>query len=192
MLNVLFGIKNYVPYDCYETIFDIDYQKLYQSGKRVILIDIDNTIIPYDFDLPKEEHLKLISEIKKIGFQVIFLSNNHQERVKKIAQAFDVEAIYSACKPLKKGFRQALKLATFSSKKEVVTIGDQIMTDVLGSNRSGLEAILVKPIKRKNEKWYTKLNRKIENRIVRRMNKNYPEIVEKIRELRGEAVENKM
>lgn len=192
MIFLLFKTKTFLPYDCYRTIFDIEYQKLYQLGKRVILIDIDNTIIPYDLDAPERQHLELIHTMKEIGFQVIFISNNHKERVEKVALAFDVPYVYSACKPLKKGFQKALTMATYTHKSEVITIGDQVLTDVLGSNRYQLDAILVKPIKKKNEKWFTKLNRISENQIIKRMLKQYPTMALKMINLRGETIENKM
>ncbi|MDD3349077.1 MAG: HAD family hydrolase [Bacilli bacterium] len=192
MIHLLFPIKTFVPYDCYRTIYDIDYQKLYQLGKRILFIDIDNTIIPYDLALPERTHLEFINTVKAIGFQVIFISNNHKDRVKAIATAFAVDYVYSACKPLKKGFQKALALANTTAKGEVITIGDQVVTDILGSNRCQLDAILVKPIKKKNEKWFTKLNRMTEKRIIKRMMKNYPAMALKIMNLRGESFENKM
>jgi HAD superfamily phosphatase (TIGR01668 family) len=192
MIFMFFKTKKFLPYDCYRTIFDIDYRKLYQLGKRVILIDIDNTLVPYDRDLPERRHLELIDEIKTLGYQIIFISNNHKERVEKIALAFDVDYVYSACKPLKKGFKKALTKANYQTKSEVLTIGDQVVTDVLGSNLYQLDAILVKPIKKKNEKWYTKVNRIAENIIIKRMLKQYPAMALKIINLRGETIENQM
>ncbi|HKM29150.1 MAG TPA: HAD family hydrolase [Bacilli bacterium] len=186
MIFVLFKTKSFLPYDCYKTIFDINYTKLYDLGKRVILIDIDNTIIPYDLDLPEKQHLTLINNIKTTGFQVIFISNNHYERVQKIALACDVNYVYSAYKPFRKGFKKALKMVNYQDKSEIITIGDQVVTDILGSNLYQLDAILVKPIKKKNERWFTKLNRIAEKRIIKRMMKKYPAMALKIINLRGE------
>ena len=45
------NINKFIPLMCEKTIFDIDYIKLYESGKRYILIDLDNTIIPYDISM---------------------------------------------------------------------------------------------------------------------------------------------
>ena len=46
-----------------------------------------------------------------------------------------------------------------------------------------IDVILVKPIKKKSEKWYTKINRKFEQRVIKVMKKKnpimYKEIVEK-------------
>ena len=65
-------------------------------------------------------------------------------------------------------------------------IGDQLMTDILGSNRMGLDGILVKAIKRKTEKWYTKLNRRRENNVMKKIKKLYLDKYNKIVSVRGE------
>ena len=63
-------LEKYIPKYCYQTIFDIPYIKLYESGKRVILIDIDNTMISYDLVYPTDEVIKLIDEVTKINEEV--------------------------------------------------------------------------------------------------------------------------
>jgi|SRR5690554_857887 len=183
-VDMFFKIKHFIPYDCYKTVFDIDYNKLYEDGKRIILMDIDNTLIPYDVSEPSEELKNLINEIINIGFRIIFISNNHKRRVKPFADLFDSPYVYSAWKPLKKGYRKALKLTKHEHLDEIIAIGDQVMTDVLGANKVGIKCILVKPLKIVNEKWYTKLNRRIENRIIRKLKKNHYEEYLKIKELK--------
>ena len=53
---------------------------------------------------------------------------------------------------------------------EVVVIGDQLLTDVLGGNRVGLHTILVVPVAQ-TDGLVTRFNRKIERRIMRNMKK---------------------
>ena len=40
------------------------------------------------------------------------------------------------------------------------------MTDIFGANRFAAYSILVNPIKRKTEKWYTRINRRIEEKML--------------------------
>jgi HAD superfamily phosphatase (TIGR01668 family) len=182
----LFKLKSYLPIDCQKTIFDIDYTKLYENGRKIILLDLDNTLIPYDTKTPNEKHVNFFQELKTIGFRVVIISNNHQPRVHQFASLVGCEYINSALKPLKRGYKKALKLLSFPAKHEIIAIGDQIMTDVLGSSRVGIDCILVKPIKKKSEKWYTKVNRMLEKSILNRINKRYPEIYQKIKQLEEE------
>ncbi len=53
---------------------------------------------------------------------------------------------------------------------EVVVIGDQLLTDVLGGNRVGLHTILVVPVAQ-TDGLVTRFNRKIERRIMKNMKK---------------------
>lgn len=188
MLERLFKINKYIPYGCYKTIFDIPFNKLYESGKKKILIDVDNTMLPYDLEYPTDEIRSLFKELKEIGYEIILLSNNNKERVSKVALDLEIDYFAKAYKPLKKGFKKALKKLK-CEKSEAVTIGDQLMTDVLGSNRCGLDGILVKAIKRKTEKWYTKLNRKREENVLKRIEKLNKDKYLEIMNIRGEKVE---
>lgn len=184
MLNMFVKIENFIPYDCYKTVYDIDYSKLYEEGKRIILMDIDNTLIPYDVSTPDESLINLLKNIIGMGFKIVFISNNHKRRVEPFASLFNSDYVYSAWKPLKKGYKRALKLTKHKHIEEIIAIGDQVMTDVLGANKVGIKCILVKPLKIVNEKWYTKLNRKIESRIIRKLKKKHYEEYIKIKELK--------
>ena len=50
-------------------------------------------------------------------------------------------------------------------KEETVVIGDQLLTDILGGNRSGFHTILVVPVAQ-NDGMATKFNRLVERRIM--------------------------
>lgn len=50
----MFKLKNLLPKEVYKTVFDIDYNKLYEAGKRIILMDIDNTLVSYAESEPGE------------------------------------------------------------------------------------------------------------------------------------------
>lgn len=185
MIEKIFKINKYIPYNCYLTIFDIPFNKLYDEGKRKILIDVDNTMLPYDILLPTKEIKELFDELKDMGFEIILLSNNNKERVKLVADDLKIDYIAKAYKPLKKGFKKAQKMLKCENE-EIITIGDQLMTDILGSNRMNMDGILVHPIKRKTEKWYTKLNRHREENVMKRIKKYDIEMYNKIMMVRGE------
>lgn len=184
MIEKFFDTKLYIPKYCYRTIYDIPFLSLYHDGKRSIFIDIDNTMISYDLALPTKAVIDLFHTLKEIGYEIIILSNNRRKRVKLVSDALDVPYFYRTRKPFKGGFKKALKITKYS-KDEIITVGDQLMTDVLGSNRMGLDAILVRCLKRSSEKWYTKLNRRRENNIMNKLEKEFPLEYKKIVEIRG-------
>jgi len=178
-------IKNFIPFDCKMSIFDIDYSKLYDEGRRIILFDLDNTIISYDISQADLKISSLFNNIKEIGFEILILSNNREKRVKDFAEQLNLKYVHMAKKPLKGGYKKALKQVTFHDYQELISVGDQIMTDVFGSNRMHIDCILVPPIKQKTEKWYTKLNRRMETLVLKKIKKHDLSIYYKIMELKG-------
>lgn len=184
MLQLFFPLSKFIPYDCFDNIFSIDYNKLYEDGKRIILMDIDNTLIPYDKVLPTVEIIELFDKIQKIGLEIILISNNNRERVKTFADELSIPYINNAMKPFSFAYRKIKKMIKPHTKDEVIAIGDQLLTDILGANRHHIDAILVKPIQRKSEKWYTKFNRRIEERVMRKMKVKYPLSYQKIQRMK--------
>ncbi len=55
------------------------------------------------------------------------------------------------------------------------------MTDVWGGKRLGFKVIVVDAIKRRIEKWYTRLNRRMEKRILARLKRIRRTIYEKLK-----------
>lgn len=174
MIHKLLKTIKFVPSEFHATFFDIDFDMLYQKGYRVILTDLDNTLITYEELLPTDKIISKLDSIRKIGFEVFIISNNHPPRIDKFLDGTDYLGIGSAKKPLKTGIKRALKLSDNEYfLDEVVIIGDQLMTDIYGANRFGAYSILVNPLKRKTEKWYTKFNRKIELKMLEKIKKKY-------------------
>ncbi len=168
MIHLFLNEKLFIPDEYHKTIYDINYNKLYDSGFRLILIDLDNTIIPYDIDLPDEKIKNHFKKIEEIGFKIIIISNNKEGRIKKFSDALGYKYVFSAKKPFARGFKKAIKMTDFKNDK-VVLIGDQLMTDVFGGKRIKLYVCLVDALKRSTEKWYTRMNRRIENRMIEKI-----------------------
>ncbi len=172
--------EKFIPTIYKETIFDVDYIKLYESGIRLILTDLDNTLVSYKESNVDDALAKWIIDRKSEGFEVMIISNNScRERVKDFAERLDILYLAKAYKPLKCGFKKILKKA---SKKympnEIVAIGDQLMTDVFAANRMNYTSILVKAIDRKTEKWTTRFNRMLETHVLKRIKNKHPNLYE--------------
>ena len=182
MLDNFFKVTKFIPKQCDESVFDINFTKLYDEGKKYILCDVDNTLIPYDIFYADEKLKQLLIDIQTIGFKIIFVSNNKSERIGNFSKDLGIDYITSAKKPFKTGFKKGMKKLSCKNKNEVITIGDQLMTDVLGSNRMKLDCILVRPLKKSSEKWYTKFNRKMEKHALKRIKKYNPSIYKEIEE----------
>lgn len=135
-------LKSFYPYEYAESVFAIDYQKLYALGYRGIIFDIDNTLVPHGKDATPEIEA-LFREIQSIGLKTLLLSNNNQARIERFLENIESPYICDAEKPAPDGFYRAVELLGLQPN-EVVAVGDQVFTDIRGANRSGLANILVR------------------------------------------------
>ena len=69
-------MNKYLPTFLSMSIYDIDFDTLYAKGKKVILFDLDNTIISYLQNKPTKENKILFDKLKKMGFEVFIFSNS--------------------------------------------------------------------------------------------------------------------
>lgn len=175
-------LKKYIPNEFKQSIYEIDFLSLYDKGYRLLLIDIDNTLASYKTVLPTKDNLKLIKSLQEMGFEVILISNNNYKRVSVFTENInDVRFVHFALKPFKRGYKKALKIAKRKYEKhEIISIGDQLMTDVKGTNKMGFYSILVRPIERRTDVLTTKINRFFENRKLKKIKKKYPELYEEV------------
>ena len=159
----------YFTYDEYvEDIFQIDLEGLYEAGKRLILTDLDNTLVGSDVPVPTLEVLAWLKRAKEIGFVVKIASNNNAKRVRVFAEDLDIEAYGLVYKPFLYKVKQYM---AGYHKSEVIFMGDQLLTDIAVARRGGLYTILVQPVNMSADEEITKFNRKIERLIVKGLKK---------------------
>ncbi len=156
-----------MPNEYVSSIYEIDLSKLWNSGKRLILTDLDNTLVPWNEGIAPEKLVNWLRTAQAFGFFVCILSNNKGQRVEDFSHVVGVPAISKARKPKPQAFKEAL-LKFRVKENEAVMIGDQLLTDIYGGNRSGLYTILVLPV-HPDEWWGTKLNRKVERIFMKRL-----------------------
>ncbi|MFD1018834.1 YqeG family HAD IIIA-type phosphatase [Thalassobacillus hwangdonensis] len=159
--------KNFLPDEHVESIFEIRPEELKERGIKGIITDLDNTLVAWDVEEATPEISQWFKLMAENDIKVTITSNNNEERVSVFSQPLDTKYIYSARKPLSKAFKKAQKQMKLQ-KEEIVVIGDQLLTDVLGGNFAGFHTILVVPIVETDGFW-TKFNRKIERRIMNYM-----------------------
>jgi HAD superfamily phosphatase (TIGR01668 family) len=161
---VLYLIKKLLPDEHVKSVFNINPETLKQRGIKGIITDLDNTLVEWDRPNASPELIDWLKKLKESGLQVTVVSNNNENRVKLFSVPLGIPFIHSARKPLKHAFKRAAKDMGLN-KKEVVVIGDQIFTDVLGGNSIGLHTILVVPVAQ-TDGIITKFNRRMERHIL--------------------------
>ncbi|MCM1120430.1 MAG: YqeG family HAD IIIA-type phosphatase [bacterium] len=142
--------------------FDIDFQSLYEKGRRGIIFDIDNTLVPHG--APADERSRLLFDrLRQMGYATVLLSNNREPRVKSFAEQVNSQYLFKAGKPGKAGYLKAMELMG-TNPSSTLFVGDQLFTDVWGARRVGITSYLTHPIHPREEIQIV-LKRKLE-RIV--------------------------
>ena len=128
-----------------DSLPDLTPQFLAEQGIQLLMLDFDNTIIPYTTDTPTEQILQWLQMMRTSQIQLCIVSNTKRDRVKTFCDKYGIDYITHAKKPFGKGIRECL--ARYAIPKEsCALVGDQIYTDTLGANCAGVRAILVKAI----------------------------------------------
>lgn len=169
-------LRMFYPYEYAESVFALDYQKIYRMGYRGLIFDIDNTLVHHGEDATSEIE-ELFRSIQRIGLKTLLLTNNDESRTKRFLKNMESLYLCDAHKPDTEGYLKAVDMLGIQ-KKQALFIGDQLFTDIYGANKSGIDSILVRymryenetkiGIKRNLEKWVLKLyafDKSCQNRI---------------------------
>ena len=133
----------FVPARAESSLVAVDLDQLWEEGKRLILLDVDHTIVHWRAEHFPEGVEDWVARAKAKGFDLCILSNTRNpERLARLAARLQIETVRDKFKPSPAMFR--LAMIKFKRKaEECIMIGDQIFTDVLGANRCGIDAIWV-------------------------------------------------
>ena len=130
-----------------DNIYEVSGEALARRGIKLLLADLDNTLVPYGVPLPDQKVMNWRDELHAYGITLFVLSNNrHESRPRVFSEGLEVPYIGHAGKPKTRSFYKAME-QMHVTKEQTAIIGDQIFTDVLGGNRAGVTTILVKPIR---------------------------------------------
>ena len=130
-------------------ITDLTPGLLMERGIRLLMLDFDNTIVPYTTNEPTEEVEKWLKMMLSSPVQICVVSNSKRPRVKVFCEKYGIPCITHARKPFSKGIRECLEKFSMDPS-ECALVGDQIYTDTLGANGAGVQSILVKAIHNHN------------------------------------------
>ncbi len=126
-------------------VTDISADFLKQQGITLLMLDFDNTIVPYTTDVPTDAVKAWLEMMKNSGLTVCIVSNSHNSRVPNFCKEYGLNCITHAKKPSGKGIFRCLSRFGIPASQAVL-VGDQIYTDTLGGNCVGVRTILVEAI----------------------------------------------
>jgi len=159
-------MNKFTPKMYYQDVFHINYSLLKEKNIKVLIFDLDNTIIKIGDDLPSDDIKKLFRELKK-DFTLLIASNNIKPRVRRIGNYLGVHSFYSVLKPTKRLKRLLIK-EIGNDFSTMAIIGDQIVTDIYLGNKFHVLSILVDPMGDK-DLFVTYFNRWLEKRIMKKL-----------------------
>ena len=161
--------KTLVP-DYVFTSFDkVTVEFLKEHNIKGILSDVDNTLSPYEHDVPNEAVRRWINELTENGIKIALVSNNHKERVEKYNSEMHLVAFADAKKPSRKCYFAAAKALGVDIEKCAV-LGDQLLTDCWSARRVGIPCIIVPPINDKRDLFH-RFKRAVEVPFMKAYNK---------------------
>lgn len=150
----------------------ISLDRLKQEGIRLLLCDIDNTLVSSHDPDSNEDVIAFVNKVKEAGLDIAIVSNARGKRAKRFAKNLQIDELYYlSCKPLPFNFLRAMKIHDVQPNQTAI-LGDQLFTDILGGNLAGLYTILTKPISEK-DKLMTVMNRKMEQLVFKELKRKY-------------------
>ena len=132
-----------------DELTDLTVQVLKARKIRLLMMDFDNTIVPYTTDTPTEKMAAWLSRMAKSEIQLCVVSNSKNNRVKIFCDKYGIDCITHAKKPFTKGINECLAKYQIPAM-EAALVGDQIFTDTFGANNAGVMPILVRAIDNHN------------------------------------------
>lgn len=156
-----------IPSACVPRVTDITPDLLHRLGAEAILLDVDNTLAPDGSQQPFPGTVEWTKKIGDAGFSLMILSNNFSRRVAPFAAQYGLPFFSLAMKPLPGGYFLAARRMHARPKRTVV-VGDQIFTDVLGANLTGMKSVLVEP-ETEEDTFSFRVRRRLEKPIRRKL-----------------------
>ena len=153
----------------FEKYSDITPEFLSGLGIKALLIDIDNTLAPYEQPEPDEKIRAWFDALSAVGIKASLISNNHPPRVELFNATLGLDAYPDSKKPKSATLIFAMNKMG-SDTTNTAVIGDQLLTDALAGHLLGLVAIIVPPIKDKTTPFF-KFKRWLEKPYIKRYKK---------------------
>ena len=134
-----------IPDVILNSLTELTPELLSARGISFLMMDFDNTIVPYTTDVPTEPMRAWLEQMKSSNIRLCVVSNSKRPRVVTFCKAYGLDCITHAKKPFSRGIRACLTRYALDPAA-CALVGDQIFTDVLGANCAGVQSILISAI----------------------------------------------
>lgn len=156
-----------MPTVALKVVTDITLELLDSLHIKAILLDVDNTLALHGSQKPFDGAVEWTKMVREHGIQIVIISNNLRRRVAPFAAQFELPFIPSANKPFRYGINKARKLLGLTSA-EILIVGDQVFTDILGANLFRMKSVLLEPVDNEDSLTF-RFRRWLEKRVRRKI-----------------------
>ena len=118
---------------------------LYHYELKGLILDVDETLVPFNSSQASEELMEWVEDIKPVASLWLVSNNLSETRIGNIARSLNLPYIFGAGKPSRRKLKQAADAMSLPVER-VGMVGDRLFTDVLAGNRLGMFTILVEPM----------------------------------------------
>ena len=158
----------------FPTFADITPEFLLSKGIKALVIDVDNTLAPYEQELPDQKTIDWFKALADNGIKAALISNNKPERIEKYNSLLSLPAYPDSKKPSTKMILKAIEQMGVNVE-DTAGLGDQLLTDTLAVHRLDMPSLIVQPIKDKKTPFF-RFKRLLEKPFMKRYYKKKHEV----------------
>ncbi len=144
----------------------INEEFLTANNVKALILDLDNTLSMHGNPCAEEGVEDWLDYMRRLKIKMRIVSNNTNKRVAPLAKALGLMYTANGAKPFPFGIERAVK-AMNVKKENALVVGDQIFTDIIAGNISGIRTVLVEPF-HLEKTWTFRLKRKAESLVFHR------------------------
>ena len=153
---------------------DITADFLISHGIKALVIDVDNTLAPYEQELPDQKTIDWFKTLVDNGIKAALISNNKNDRIEKYNSLLSLPAYPDSKKPSTKAILRAIEQMGVDTES-TAGLGDQLLTDTLAVHRLDMISLIVPPIKDKKTLFF-RFKRLLEKPFMKRYYKKKHEV----------------
>lgn len=146
-----------------KSIYGLPLARLQKMGIKAVFSDLDNTLLAWNKRTTTKKMQNLNKRLAAANIKLVVISNNNAYRIGKVLNPYQISFVAKAKKPLPFALTRERKELGLR-KRQVMMVGDQLITDMQAGNLAGLQTVLVRPLI-ETDKWNTRINRFFEKII---------------------------
>ena len=127
---------SFLPRMIYPHLTDVRAEDLTARGISFLMLDFDNTIVPYTTSKPTLEMAAWLKAMQASGIGLCVVSNSRKPRVVEFCKQYGLDCITHAKKPFSRGIRACLTRFSLEPAR----------CALVGANCAGVQSVLISAI----------------------------------------------